>query len=206
MLIILFGPDGSGKTTLTKKLAEKLYNDGFNVRITWMRGSHTLVSLLGIILSKFDSFKGSDNPYYGITIPQKLRRLWQNLEFLSLLPVLLIRFLLPNILGYVVIAERYLPDFIIWVSITTRDPSYPKSLTARFLKALAIKAKARIYVTADLATLLKRREDMDPIFLEKQLKLYENLASSMDVFRLDTTNKSIRESADMVIEFLQLIL
>jgi hypothetical protein len=47
-----------------------------------------------------------------------MRRLWQLLEFTSALPILLTKFILPSILGYTVIAERYIPDFLAWVSTT----------------------------------------------------------------------------------------
>jgi len=66
-LICLFGSDGSGKTTLAKALARELEDHGFNVRISWMRGTHTLASPLARFLSRFTLFRESDNPYYGIS-------------------------------------------------------------------------------------------------------------------------------------------
>jgi hypothetical protein len=54
-------------------------------------------------------------------------------EFISVLPILLAKFILPSILGYTVIAERYVPDFLVWVSLTTRDEDYLKRLEARFM-------------------------------------------------------------------------
>jgi len=201
-LICLFGPDGSGKTTLAKALARKLEGHSFNVRISWMRGTHTLASMLARFLSKFATFKGSNNPYYGISIPSHIKRVWQLIEFISALPVLLLRFMLPNLLGYTVIAERYIPDFLVWVVITTDDPSYLSSISASFLLALALRAKAKIYVKADLQKLVERRIDMDPFFIMKQLILYEKLAEGMNSLTLDTTNRSIDESMDSLLAFL----
>ena len=126
MLICFFGPDGSGKSTITKGLAKRLDCEGIRAKLSWMRGTHTLASLLARFLSRFAPFRGSDNPYYGISIPNSARRIWQLLEFISALPILLVRFVLPSLLGYVVIAERYLPGFLVWVSLTTRDEDYLK--------------------------------------------------------------------------------
>jgi len=89
-----------------------------------MRGTHTLASLLMRFLSKFAPLRGSDNPCYGVSIPSSARRIWQLLEFIFVLPILLIRFVVPSLLGYMVIAERYLPDFLVWASLTTRDEDY----------------------------------------------------------------------------------
>jgi len=80
-------------------------------------GTLTLVSLLAKFLSRFSAFRGSDNPYYGIRIPKGFRRLWQLIEFISAIPIVLIRFVLPNMLGFLVIAERYLPDLVAWISL-----------------------------------------------------------------------------------------
>uniref|UniRef100_A0A7J3SM81 AAA family ATPase n=1 Tax=Fervidicoccus fontis TaxID=683846 RepID=A0A7J3SM81_9CREN len=201
-IIYFFGPDGSGKTTMAMSLAEKLRSRSLKVKLSWMRGTHTLASMLARFFSKFATFRGSDNPYYSISIPNHMKRLWQLIEFISMLPVLLVRFMLPSLLGYTVIAERYIPDFLVWVVITTDDPSYLSSISARFLLALALRAKAKIYVKADLQKLIERRMDMDPSFIMKQLILYEKLAEGMNSLILDTTNRSVDESMSSLLAFL----
>jgi thymidylate kinase len=201
-IIYFFGPDGSGKTTIAINLAEKLRSRSLRVKLSWMRGTHTLASMLARFLSKFVTFRGSDNPYYGVSIPNRMKRLWQLIELISMLPVLLVRFMLPSLLGYTVIAERYIPDFLVWVVITTDDPSYLSSISARFLLALALRAKAKIYVKADLQKLIERRMDMGPSFIMKQLVLYEKLAEGINSLTLDTTNRSVEESTNSLLAFL----
>jgi thymidylate kinase len=201
-LICFFGPDGSGKTTLAKALAKEFESRSFNVKISWMRGSHTLASLLARFLSKFTLFRGSDNPYYKISIPNDAKKVWQLIEFISILPIILTRFILPCSLGYTVIAERYIPDFLVWVAVTTNDPSYLNSFSARTLLALTLKTRIRIYVKADIKKLIDRRSDMDPFFIKKEFTLYEKLAKSISSFTLDTTNKSVNESMNILLAFL----
>ncbi|HEX69228.1 MAG TPA: AAA family ATPase [Candidatus Bathyarchaeota archaeon] len=204
-LICFFRPDGSGKTTLAKALAEELKSRGFNVRISWMRGTHTLASLLARFLSRFALFRGSDNPYYGISIPNHARRVWQLIEFISVLPILLIRFMLPCFLGYVVIAERYLPDFLVWVSLTTRNADYLKRLEARFLLALSMKADVKVYVTASEAELAKRRgKEVSREFLSRQLKLYDKVAKIVRAYKIDTTQRSVEETLSCLLNLIHL--
>jgi thymidylate kinase len=198
-IICFFGPDGSGKSTLAKALAKRLNNNGFRVKLSWMRGTHTLASILARLLSKFSTFRGSDNPYYGITIPRSMRRFWQIIEFASAIPIILLKFILPSMLGYWVVAERYAPDFITWVSLTTCDRHYPERIEARFLLALSSKAHFKIYVTTTPNELLRRRRETSPCFIGKQLKLYERIASALHAHRLETTSKSINESLDEVL-------
>jgi|YelNatPaOPRAMG01_1025707.scaffolds.fasta_scaffold36633_2 DNA polymerase III delta prime subunit len=203
MLIALFGPDGSGKTTIASALALELRCRGLKPIIAWMRGTHTLVSLLARFLSKLTIFKGLDNPYYGISIPSCMRRLWQLMEFISVLPILLFRFMLPSFLGYTVVAERYVPDFIVWVSVTTRDEDYLERFEARFMLALSVRAYVRVYVTASEAELVKRRGgEVNLKFLAEQLRLYDVLARLIGSYRIDTTGRDVDSSLREVLGFL----
>ncbi len=200
MLIVLFGPDRSGKSTLAKALANKLSKEGYKIEVRWMRGTHTLASLLATFLSRFESFKGSGNPYYQISIPKNFLRTWQLIEFISVLPVLIFRFILPSSLK-IVVAERYTPDFIAWVSITTND-DYINRFEAKFLLALVHKAAIKVYVTAEIDKLQERGEK-DTNFLKKQITVYEKIAKSINAFKLDTTDRNVDESSNAIINLLR---
>jgi len=203
-IICLFGPDGSGKTTMAMSLAEKLKSRGLKMKISWMRGTHTLASILAKLLYKFPTFRGPDNPYYGISIPNHAKRLWQLIEFVSALPVLLFRFMLPSLLGYTVIAERYIPDFLVWVSLTTRDANYLRRLEAKFMLALSMKVNVRVYVTASEAELAKRRSgEVDREFLSRQLKLYDKMAKLVGAYKIDTTGRGIKETLESLLSLVR---
>jgi len=198
-IVCFFGPDGSGKSTLVRALLGQLDRSGHRVRLSWMRGTHTFASLLAELLCRFTVFRGSDNPYYQMTVPRNLRRLWQLIEFASVIPIILLKFILPSALGFWVIAERYIPDFVTWVSLTTGDQNYPEKMEAKFLLLLSSKARVRIYVTAILEELLKRREGTDPKFLSNQLEFYGKMASVIHAKMLDTTHKSVANSLEEVL-------
>jgi thymidylate kinase len=201
---MLIAFDGSGKTTLARALVGELRRRGLKPVIVWMRGTHTLASIIARILAKFSEFRGQDNPYYGVSIPNSMRRLWQLPEFMSVLPVLLVKFILPSILGYTVIAERYIPDFLAWVSTTTRDEDYLERLEARFMLALSAKANIRIYVTASEVELIKRRNgEVGQKFLSRQLKLYDMLAKLINAYKIDTTDRSIKETLNELLNLFQ---
>ena len=108
LLLCLFGVDGSGKSTLARRVATYLRIRGFYTTIVWMRGTHTIASVLARILARFPAFRGSCNPYYRVCVSPKMRLLWLWVELASILPIILLRFITPRLLGRVVVAERSL--------------------------------------------------------------------------------------------------
>src|SRR5438445_11343811 len=52
-LVSFFGPDGSGKTTQAKMLADHLRARGVKVRLAWIRSKHTLPYLVLSAMRRF---------------------------------------------------------------------------------------------------------------------------------------------------------
>ena len=198
-IIYFFGPDGSGKTTQATLLSNQLKKNGLRTRFVWMRGSHTFASILLRFLSKLDRYKGNVNPYYNVNIPKNMARLCWFLEYISAIPVILLRFVLPSLFGYVVIADRYVLDLVVWISIVTREPSFRRSFFARHLISLARRTKAKFFVMADLSELARRSGEEIKV-LKNQLDLYSSLR--MDAHALNTTSKSPRTTFQEVLNTL----
>ncbi|MEM1510018.1 MAG: hypothetical protein QW096_09165 [Thermofilaceae archaeon] len=198
--IYLFGPDGSGKTTLIRLFRNYMYVQGVYVYTSWFRGTHLLASLLARFLSSFRLFKGLDNPYYKISIPSQLRNLWVFIEFVSFIPHYLLRKLISLIVF--VLGDRGTIDFIVWIMLTLNYYYFPRTLIGEFLLRLASKDKA-IYVTAEPSTLLKRVIDTPTLFLLREIVYYRVLAKYYAECLVDTTLKKPSESLHELLKCLQ---
>jgi len=199
-IICLFGPDAAGKTTLAREVAAELASEGFRVKVAWMRGSHTFVSLLSRFLSRFPVFRGGFNPYYGVAIPRPMARLWLILEYLGALPIILWRFILPSVLGYTVVAERYVADLLVWIALITDDDGFLSDILARHLLVLASRACPAFLVIADPEE-LARRGGGELNVLRRQNCLYE--AVRKGAYVVETTGKTPSESLREVLQILE---
>lgn len=199
-IIYFFGPDGSGKTSLARKLASTLSKKGYRVRISWMRGTHTLAFILSRILCMFDTFRGCNSRM--ISIPAKMALVWRFIEFISLMPVLLVRFVIPNLLGFWIVGERYIPDFVVWVAIIINDDNYMSRPESKILLCLARKAAVNIYVTADVNKLNERSSE-DTSFLTSQQRFYRVLAETLKAYEVNTTHRSVERSFQEVDSFIR---
>jgi hypothetical protein len=162
-----------------------------NVQSGWIRGTHSFSYPFAVLLRKHAAFRGPN--HLMVSIPPKLKNAWRFLEFTSALPIILCRFTIPNMLGRWVVGERYLPDYLVWVSIVLGDDQFVHAPESRFLIALTRKTGVGFYITADTAQ-LSLRSNENPEFLTHQQKIYATLARSLDTCIIDTTCSNVEDS------------
>ncbi|MCY0867632.1 MAG: hypothetical protein OWQ48_00140 [Desulfurococcus sp.] len=96
----------------------------------------------------------------------------------------------------ILIAERGILDFLVWLTATLRWPSAIRSLPGRITLALAVSSCSKlIYVRADRNILLERRRGWrDEALIPFELVVYDTLASILKTPVVDTSRASISVS------------
>jgi thymidylate kinase len=204
MIICLFGPDGAGKSTVAAKLATLLRLRGLRVKVSWLRGTHGFLSLLASLFRRLGVMRGDCNPYYRICVSDRARGLWFFLEIVAALPLYLARYVLPQRLGYIVVGDRCLVDFIAWLYVTLGKPRN------RFLRAmvsfLAVEAsRTRLfYLYAEPRVLAERRPE-EAHYIGRFAAAYRALARSLPVEeKIDTSRLGVEETVALIAERLGL--
>jgi thymidylate kinase len=200
--IIFFGPDGSGKTTQANMLISELDRKGIKNRKLWLRSLHTLaflISKVGMYIMKLDDIyqlrtKYSDHAAFRI--------IWYSIEFVSILPLILAKFYLPLLQGYVIVAERFVIDWIVSVAYATNNPSLVDGRFANFAMYFIPKESVLVYIDAEYGSILSRRGAEDSFeSIEFQRTCYNKFAQKLHALRIDTSNKSICEVFALIKDF-----
>ena len=204
-VVILFGADGVGKTTQVKLLTGEYRRRGFKNVVCWLRSRHSLAFLL----SKLLLFLGWSHVVYEKDLTfmdsRKLssKGLWSLIEFISLIPIILIRFFYPRFKGEVVIAERYVPDTIVFNRFFIGKEFQPYS---EILLRMIPPGSLLIHLDACQKELFTRREqDWPKAFIEYQLKQYRLLARQLGAVSINTSVKSVQETQRKILAKCDLI-
>jgi thymidylate kinase len=161
-----------------------------------MHGSHTFLAALRRVLLQSKIRESKTHMH----VPPRLRKLWQLMEFVAALPIILARYVLPNLLGKCVIADRYTPDLVVYVAEITLDPHYISSLGARIMLAIAMRCDYLIHVKSDLNT-IKQRGKISPSH-RFQIRMYSAIARMLGAKIIDTTYNSTIDSFNELMDYL----
>lgn len=200
--IIIFGPDGSGKSTQARLLAAYLMTCGFKVRIVWIKSFHTLAYLLSRLYQKLSPRSVELNAYGHIIRIKplchgKLRRsLWAWIEFFSIIPKNFIEVYIPSLIGETIITERYLIDSIVSIAYAIDDYKFDSSFVAKLLLRLIPNDSILIHLDSDYETVKKRRLNLtDPEdFFHFQRKVYDKLSARLRATRINTCKQDIEKT------------
>lgn len=195
-LIIFTGIDGSGKTTLTMSLIERLKKEGINATYLWWFSAEN--SLLRRTLRSIAPRKtGSNNGKLPGFSP--LRTLYQYIVFLDYQRQAILSVWFPLILGRNVICDRYVHDVVLSFAM---EFGYPETRTRKIM-GLLLKLSPRpdvsFFVDIPSGIAITRKNDI--ISLEHHMRLnstYRHFLRDKMIF-LDGT-KNIEELNDTVWE------
>jgi energy-coupling factor transporter ATP-binding protein EcfA2 len=203
-LILLTGPDGSGKTTLSHSLKSFFESRGIEVRIVRLRGTHTLAYILMRLLRDLMGLRGSELHYYGFKIPEGFKSFWVYIETLSILPLILLYYYLLRI-RYLVINERSIVDTIVWIltGVNERPSILLSNRALRFLLLLAHRFRnSTIHITASKQTLISRKPE-EKHLIDRMKIYYDVLSKHLNLLTIDTSACSPRECLEKVVQIRQ---
>jgi len=208
-LVILFGPDGAGKTILAKTLIKELRKAGRNVIYIKMRSHHLIMYLVLRLLQKRKYIPKTHSPRvidYGLRAIFRRSKAFLFLEFLNLMLWNFLFVKLRLIGNNIIIADRFSPDSVVSLHIISGNlPTiYKKTLLS------LCKGSIAIYVRAEPRILLSRRADekLSENYLRYLLILYDSVTREVALIArstliIDTTKSSEQLSARVALEFVK---
>jgi hypothetical protein len=210
-LIVFFGPDGSGKSTQCNLVVEHLMKKGLKVKKTWIRSPHTLAYYFAQFLISKGFVRTKSNPYgLQMTVPllrvtPSLQRIWPWIELASILPLVFLRVYIPRVLGFTVVAERYVIDSVVNISYYLSDPCFYRNIVAKILIGFLPKDAILIHIDSDYQTMLMRRgQAVDPEdFIDFQRTEYAIIKKSLNAFTINTSHLDIQQAHAKILEILE---
>ena len=204
--IAFFGPDSSGKSTQARMLVTYFRSKGYRSRLTWIRGRHSLAYVLAELFARFGYYRdiqaltGATYKMFDPKLLPRLRTLWRFIEFISVLPWILLKVYLPISLGYVIVADRYVVDTVAYLGYWLGQ-SHPRGILVNVLLILIPKRSLLIHLDAEEKVLHERiKDDYIPRdFLIYQQENYRKLAKSMGAITINTSRYNIEKTFEQIL-------
>lgn len=205
--IHFFGPDGSGKSTHARILANHLKRNGIKVKVVWIKSHHTFSFIILKILTKITPSPIDFNSNELITqiraISNSLlgRSIWSLIEFVSIMPCIILHVYLPLAMGRVIVAERYVVDSVVSIAYSVDDPNFTTGFIARLLLRFIPKDSLLFHLDSTYEETMRRRGlNADPEeYIRFQRNMYGMLSKSLSALTINTSRLSIEKTAELIV-------
>ena len=218
-IVAFIGTVGAGKSTQMKLLASELRKKGLKIRTTFLKSNHLFGRLLTLLLARI-LVKGKKDVYpIRALIENKpiifkgLFKLWLILDLFSISIRFLSTISIPVKMGYTVLVEEYAPATIsdyIYLGKAIGLPRETSFFAIRYISTLMHAGEMThvIFLDARVDVLELRwksrgtlNEKPDYIQMQRTTLLsLSKMFSSYEVLYIDTTNRNIRETHEMIVK------
>ena len=185
-LISISGLDSSGKSTQIENIVDFYVNTGKKVKIIWSRGGYTPIfhgfkSIIRKIIPNSLPVPG-ESKHRDKTFNRKwVRVLWLNIALMDLIVFYSLYFRWLKILGYIVIADRYIWDTFIDFKLKFQKENFEKRILWKILVYLSPRPDSSFLLTIPVDESLRRSNLKNEPFSEnlnqrkKRISLYQDL-------------------------------
>lgn len=195
-LVVIIGPDGSGKSSISKMLVERLSSKGLKVDYVWCRFESKLLGATLRMMSNIMGHKGDFRKTYAARTEKKNVILtgtplkWPYLAFVIFSYMRSVHGKVAKKLsgGGILISDRYVYDTIVdlWVDFGRRD-SYLRFLVPMMVN-IAPKPEVIYWVDVPEDVSMSRKNDVPDIeYVAMRRKGYELISKKVGATKLDGT-------------------
>lgn len=205
----IVGPDGAGKTTIARAIADRLARQGIKTRIAWMRSPRIVtLGVLGLLrlsrLAKTVRMGDHDDVHVDLRRHAWLLHLYAwSVTFDYFLGYFGKVTLPKRLLRRTVLCDRFAWDTLVDLGLASGvDEAFLQLPPGRILLDLA-RSHRSVLVTASFEELIRRKPilSLDPR-LARRLRLYEWFAGRFGFGQVDSGTTSESESVSQVSEYL----
>jgi len=180
------GTDGSGKTTLAKKLIDELNKKGYPSKYVWFRFPYffTLAILFIGRVTGFTKYltKGKKRITIHHFHVQPFRTLYSLILLFDMILYYTVKVWIPSKLGYIVVCDRWIYDIFVDLSMDTTNKHLHQTTIGSLLYNLASQARLTLLLDAPDHVLETRRPEtrFDPYASERRsfYRLFRRHATS----------------------------